>query len=54
MFQHTHPYGVRWARMVDDEIAYIEDDELAKAEIESELGYEEINQPRTPKGQAGE
>ena len=47
-------WGEMRARMVDDEIAFIEDDELAKAEIESELGYGEINQPRTPEGQAGE
>ena len=26
------------ARLIDDEIAFIEDDELAKAEIESDLG----------------
>ena len=42
------------ARMVDDEIAFIEDDELAKAQIESDLGYEEINQSRTSKNQTGE
>ena len=42
------------ARMVDDEIAFIEDDELAKAEIESDLGYEETNQFRTSQSQIGE
>nr|DAT44762.1 MAG TPA: protein of unknown function (DUF4055) [Caudoviricetes sp.] len=31
-------WGEMRARMVDDEIAFIEDDELAKAEIESDLG----------------
>lgn len=35
------------ARLIDDEIALIEDDEIAKAEIESDLGYEETNQFRT-------
>lgn len=47
-------WGEMRARMVDDEIAYIEDDELAKAEIESDLGYEETNQFRTPQSQIGE
>lgn len=47
-------WGEMRARMVDDEIAYIEDDELAKAEIESDLGYEETNQFRTSQSQIGE
>lgn len=47
-------WGEMRARMVDDEIAFIEDDELAKAQIESDLGYEEISKPRTPENEAGE
>lgn len=47
-------WGEMRARMVDDEIAFIEDDELAKAEIESDLGYEETNQFRTSQSQIGE
>lgn len=35
------------ARMVDDEIAFIEDDEIAKAQIDSDLGYEETDKFRT-------
>ena len=47
-------WGEMRARMVDDEIAFIEDDELARAQIESDLCYEETNQFRTSQSQIGE